>query len=409
MKKKVIPALVAAGVLFFCVAFCVAPYPGRIRSQAGSNSNADEEARNQVGKVTQNQIPAAMSGPYHTLADTKRALATADAIFAAYSHIPLLNPPHGFEMLHNVNADARSTPRGWPIPVTSGFILVAYDSHKRLPNGRFATIGEGPVLGGFAMNSIDCDNPSAETDLGRDEISAFYLMPQQTGTVHGWPETAGEVFMTKRTAPRWLPVTAERVLKVQLDKANKTLQDVNAAAPQNAYTQWLAGKDKRMKEYQQEHDEMVKSLGKQQADAYLATMLDTEKKTGDMLASMAQQGSDVNKTASGYQAQASKAVNDLQAQLNSLSPAQRAAPAYVYESPDGRFSVGQVVPAGTPGGVAVVYPNPNFYDRSLPPWEAQSLCVSLSTGPRSRDDPLYPTIVAIWNSLDWDALAQQLK
>src|ERR1700690_3772367 len=200
----------AAGVFFFCVA----GHAGVGRAQSGGGSSADEEAREQVGKYSQNQIPRAMPGPNHPLADTKRALATADSIFAAYVHVPLLDPPRGFEMMHNENADARNTPRGWPIPVSSGFILLAYDSSHRLPNGRFATIGEGPVLGGFSMNSIDCDNPSAEKDLGQDEISDFYLMPAPTATMGGWPETNGQVFITKRTQPRWLAVTAERVLKV---------------------------------------------------------------------------------------------------------------------------------------------------------------------------------------------------
>jgi hypothetical protein len=405
MRRRMGWALMSAGVCFFCAA----AHPGAVRAQTGGGSSAEEEARNQVGKFTQNEIPVAIPGPYHTLADTKHALVTADAIFAVYVRIPLLNPPRGFELMHNENADARNAPRGWPIPVGSGFIMVAYDPNHRLPSGHFATMGEGPVLGGFSMNSIDCDNPSAEEDLGRDDESAFYLMPASNGTVHGWPETNGEVFMTKRTAPRWLPVTAERVLKVQLAAANKTLQDLNTEGPQNAYTQWLAGKDKRLQGYQQAHDEMVKSVGKHQADQYLATVLDNDRKTGDMLAQMAQQGSGVNSTASGFQAQAAKAVQDLEAQLNSLSPAQRAAPAYVYESADEAHAVGAVVPPGTPGGVEVVYPNPDFYDRTLPPWEAQSLCVSVSTVPNSRQDPLFPTIMNIWKSLDWDAMAQQLK
>ena len=398
-------ALIAAGVCFCCATAHAGP--DRLRQSGGSS--AEEEAREQVGKFTQSQVSGAMPGPYHTLADTKRAPATADAIFAAYVHIPLLNPPRGFEMVHNENADARNTPRGWPIPVGSEFILVAYDSSHRLPSGRFATVGEGPGLGGFGMNTIDCDNHSAETDLGRDEISAFYLKAEPTGTMGGWPETNGEVFMTKRTAARWLPVSAERVLKVQLAKANKTLEDVNAAAPQNEYTKWLAGKDERMKQYQETHDQLVKTIGKQQADAYLATMLDTEKKTGEMMAQMSQQGSDTSSTAGQFQAQAAKSARDLEAQMTSLSPEQLAGPAYVYESADGVHAVGAVVPPGTPGGVEVGYPNPDFYDRSLPPWEAQSLCVSVSTGPNSRQDALYPTIESIWNSLDWNALAAQLK
>ena len=68
-----------------------------------------------------------------------------------------------------------------------------------------------------------------------------------------------------------------------------------------------------------------------------------------------------------------------------------------------------MVPAGTPGAVTIVYPNPDFYDKTLPSWEAQSICVGLNTGPRSKEHFLYPTIVGIWQSLDWDALAQVLK
>jgi len=58
-------------------------------------------------------------------------------------------------VLHNVHADARNTPRGWPIPPASGFILLAYDSKQSLPEGGFAKEGEVPVLGGFEMNTID--------------------------------------------------------------------------------------------------------------------------------------------------------------------------------------------------------------------------------------------------------------
>jgi hypothetical protein len=58
-----------------------------------------------------------MPGPNHALADARRALQTYEAVFAAYSRTPLLNPPRGFEVIDNYNADARETPRGWPIPV----------------------------------------------------------------------------------------------------------------------------------------------------------------------------------------------------------------------------------------------------------------------------------------------------
>ncbi len=388
--------------------FCIAPGSG-LRGQAKTETSAEQEARNQIGKFTQNQVQGAMPGPNHTLADTKHALLTADAIFAAYVKVPLLSPPRGFELMHNSNADARNTPRGWPIPAGSGFIMLAYDSKHRLPTGRFAIEGEGPVLGGFAMNTIDCDNRADEKNLGADEKGPFYLMAKQTGTVHGWPQFGGEVFMSKRTKPRWLPVSMERILKVQLARARKTLEDVNAASPQTAYKKWMSEKEKRLQGYQKAHDDMVKALGKEKADAMLATMLDADKKTESMYAGMAQQGSDTSKMVAGFQAQSGKSASELEARLNSLSAEQKNAPAYVYLATDGKFQVDEVVPEGTTGGVAVVYPNPDFYDRTLPPWEAQSVCVAVSTGPVSQQHFLYPTIVNIWASLDWDAIAQILK
>ena len=404
MKNRVFWSLVAASIYFFCAV----SYPGLHGGQANSDSTAKQEARNQVGEFVEKQVRGAMPGRYQTMADMKRAFVTFDVVFAAYCRTPLLSPPRGFVVIHNTNADARSTPRGWPIPVGTGLILLAYDSTKRLPNGRFALEGEGPVLGGLNINSIECGNPPAERVLGKDEKSLFYYMPKPTGTVHGWPEYGGSVFMTRRTQPRWLPVTIERVLNVQIAAARKTLQDVDAASPQSAYAKWMSGRDERLRQYQQAHDELAK-VNKQQADTVLANMLATDKQTEKTLAAMAQQGNSVNQMAIQGQANASKTLHDLETHLSSLSPEQRAAPAYVYLGTDGAFTIGQVVPPDTPGGVAVVYPNPDFYDHSLPPWEAQSICVDIKTGPRSKEHFLYPTIVNIWNSLDWDALAQQLK
>ena len=404
MRNKLFLQLIAVGVC--CI--CLGSIPRLRAGQESNDSSTQQESMTQVGKFVQGQPPGIMPGRYHTAVELRRALQTADAVFAAYCRTPLLNPPRGFDVVHNVNADDRSTSRGWPIPVGMGLILVGYDSGRRLPSGRFASEGEGPVLGGISINTLDCGSTSAETDLGRDEKSDFYYLPQQTGTMHGWPLAGGEVFMSKRTQPRWLPVSAERVLNVQIEKARKVQKDVDDASPQSAYAKWEAGHAERLRQYQETHDQLAKT-NKQQADQMLATMLESEKQTEKMMASMVQPGSDMNKMAGQYQASTGKSLHDLEAQLNSLSPAQKAAPAYVYQGADGAYGVGQVVPAGTPGAVAVVYPNPDFYDRTLPAWEAQSVCISVSTGPRSQESPLYPTIQSIWKSLDWDGIALVLK
>jgi hypothetical protein len=366
---------------------------------------AGQDARSQTGEFVQKSASSA-PGTAHSLADTKHALQTMEAVFAAYAHAAPLDPPRGFQVIHNSNADARETPRGRPIPVGTLMILLAYDSTRRLPNGRFAPEEEGPVLGSIEMNQIDCDTPAIK-EWGD---GAFYYLPAETSPVHGWPVSDGYAFMTKRTQPRWLPVSTERMLKAQLDKARKDQKEVmnsESARPQNTYDTWVKGRDERLRSYQKTHDELAK-INKQQADDMLARMLESEKLTEKTMAAMAQQ-TGLNQMIDANEAKAAKAVKDLEDRLNSLSPSQRAEPAGIYFATDGVFPPLQVVPAATKGARAVVYPNPDFFDRSIAEWEAQSICVGLTTGPNSKGHFLYPTIQAIWNSLDWDAIAKVLK
>jgi hypothetical protein len=239
--------------------------------------------------------------------------------------------------------------------VGSSLLLLAYDSNKRLPNGRFAPEEEGPSIGAIEVNKLDC-GVSALTDWGN---GAFYSVPE-TKTVGGWPQFGGTVFMTRRTQPRFLPVTVERLINAQLEKARKDLKEV-----------------------------MDSESLREQAKA---------------------QGGGLNQMFDEMEARASKTVKDLEARLNSLSSEQRAAQAALYLAVDGPFEPGQVVPAGTKGAsTPVAYLNPDFYDKTIPEWEAQSICIGLITGSRARAGRLFPTIQNIWNSLDWDAIAKVLK
>jgi hypothetical protein len=148
---------------------------------------------------------------------------------------------------------------------------------------------------------------------------------------------------------------------------------------------------------------------KEQADLFLANMLKAEEQNGKNLAELAQKGGNLSQMVSDNKDKAAKVVQDLEGRLNSLSSGQRAEPGYAYLGTDGAFRVDEAVPAGTPGGVAVVYPNPDFFDRTLPPWQAQTICASIGSGPRTQESSLYPTILRIWDSVDWDAMAKILR
>jgi hypothetical protein len=382
---------------------------------AGAASAADGAAA-QAGEIVRGTPPSVEASPGHSLDDARKALKTYEAAFAAYVKTPPLSPPRGFELLHNENVLAADQKAGRPIASGGALILLAYNaSLPRRADGRYAPEGEGPVLGGIRINDAACGN-KPDPGLGSDETSEFYYAPNQIGTAGGWPQFQTDhwtkaAFLSKRTAPRWLPVSVERALKVRLAQASaqrKDTQSLDSIRPQNVYENWLAGKAARLQSYQQTHDQLAQT-NKALADQTLAQMLKGEDATGKMFQQMAAKGGGANAQIDKGQADANKSVSDLQARLDALSPRERAAQAYVYMGTDGKFPVGAVVPSDTPNAVAIVYPNPDFFDRSLPPWEAQAICVTLGAGPRTQEHFLYPTILKIWESLDWDGLAKLLK
>jgi hypothetical protein len=377
---------------------------------------AEDAASTQAGEIIRGTAPSVQASPGHTLDDARKALKTYEAAFAAYVKTPLLSPPRGFVLLHNENVLAAGQKAGRPIKAGGAMILLAYNaSLPRRADGRYAAEGEGPVLGGLGINDAACGN-KPDPGLGSDETSDFYYAPKAIGTAGGWPQFQVDhwtkaAFLSKRTAPRWLPVSVERVLKVRLAQARAQRKDSSAldsARPQNAYQNWLDGKAKRLQSYQETHDMLAKT-NKAQADQMLAQMLKGDEATERMFQQMAAKGGGLNAQIDKGQADAAKSVRDLESQLNALSPEGRAAQAYVYMGTDNAFPVGAVVPPSTPNAVGLVYPNPDFFDRALPPWEAQSICVSLGAGPRTQESHLYPTILKIWESLDWDGLARLLK
>jgi hypothetical protein len=379
-------------------------------------ASAEDAASTQAGEIVRGTKPSVEASSGHPLDDARKALKTYEAVFAAYVKTPLLSPPRGFKLLHNENVLAAGQKAGRPIEAGGAMILLAYNARlPRAADGRYAAEGEGPVLGGIRINDAACGN-KPDPGLGSDETSDFYYEPKQIGTAGGWPQYQVDrwtkaAFLSKRTAPRWLPVSVERVLKVRLAQARAQRKDASAAdsaRPQNAYQNWLDGKAKRLQSYQETHDMMAKT-NKAQADQLLAQLLKSEDATAQMFQQMAAKGGGLNAQIDKGQADAEKSLRDLEAKLASLSPAERAAQAHVYMGTDNAFPVGAVVPPSTPNAAALVYPNPDFFDRALPPWEAQSICASLGAGPRTQEHWLYPTILKIWDSLDWNGLAKLLK
>jgi hypothetical protein len=256
-------------------------------------------------------------------------------------------------------------------------------------------------MGSIYINDVTC-GIEEEIKWGDGQ---FYYPPKQTGAIQSWPRYGDWIFMTRRNQPRLIPATGESVVNAMLEVARKNQQETqgaDAARPQNIYQTFMKGREDRIRAYREMRDQLAKT-DKATADRKYAEALASEDKMEKDMAAMAErQSASGNQQVDAAQARAAKRVRDLEAQLNSPL---KSRPAFVRITPEG----GQLVPEGTEGARAVMVLNPNFFDRSIPGWEAQSVCVSISEGPRSQAHRLYPLIQAVWNSLDWAAIAKNLK
>jgi len=226
-----------------------------------------------------------------------------------------------------------------------------------------------------------------------DEQGLYYLAPRVTGDLQGFPiYDTDAVILVKSQKPLWVPVSQERFLRnsirraEEIAKKHKEEQEtmLNEPLPQDPE---LA---RSMKEAQEEGKKLAR-------ESEAATR-----------AQLAEFPGNIRFLYADY-------VQALTKELSSLSPAERAAPAYY--SPDwktARRPSGLLDPAA-PAAQPVVSPNPDFFDPALPRTTMQ---VIVALGISSRDrapaqpekaNPAAVRFFEVRNSLDWKKLAALLE
>ena len=173
----------------------------------------------------------------------------------------------------------------------------------------------------------------------------------------------------------WLPVSQERWIRLLIDRSKGDLEDYR--------TQIISGAEDRraktMKSY-----EWMKSLDTQSAEKMLADFEKTEERYAQIAEAIAAEEYDTLEALGNRgRAMLGRHKQELEAELASLSPTERAAPAYGFEfspvmywmppRPPQRPSL--LLNANDPAGSALVTPNPEFFRTDLPPGAIQSITI----------------------------------
>jgi len=262
-----------------------------------------------------------------------------------------------------------------------------------------------------------------------DERGLTYWEPQEIRRVAGFPQySTGTVVLKRNPRPIWVPVSREWALQRELAQARKNLDAVAASAPSArafdptaALETWLKERPERQREMEKSYAEMKQS-NPEYAEKIRANFFDLEKRVERTMRDVAERQKAAppynNARIEAERRGVDKCIRYLEGELARLSPADRAAPAYVSlktldpKRPSPEAGCSHVVDADFPGATRIVTENPDYYDPALPPSAIQLILVDFSNFEGSvRVDPPWRHAVyeRIRDGLDYSALAAMLQ
>jgi hypothetical protein len=228
-----------------------------------------------------------------------------------------------------------------------------------------------------------------------DERGPMFPAPRLIGYEAGFPVyDTGFLVMTKIKRPLWIPVSQERFIRNYIRESKAQLaKSREQAARGTPYEQWLKEEPQRCNERGEtarrleEDYQRLKKSDPQAAENMRRSMLQTlqlmeqtEKEAGERM--KAEDASFREGTRKGLEFQ-EQFIGKLEAELASLSPAERAAPAYVFGERAGRRPSG-LVDAITRGCEMLVETNRDFFDPNLPQSAVQLIALKGLAGAQAR-------------------------
>lgn len=224
---------------------------------------------------------------------------------------------------------------------------------------------------------------TASTYAAKDEQVTYYQEPRRTGTVAGYPEFEGKVFMSLNGRLPWIPASVAEYLGFQERQVLRRRDEFRKNRPA------FYGQD--LKAVEKAYDNMKKFDAKA-AEQYRTTAL----AQNDAIA--AQQ----RKTAETAERTIARQLEEIAQVRASLTPAQLAAQAYHGNGP---LNLGR---ADDPLSTRLVKPDPDFFDRSQPD-RVQLITVYVSVPPNDPIPERQATLQRTKDTFDYPRLAKFLQ
>lgn len=302
----------------------------------------------------------------------------------------VFNPPMGIVAKPTgcVNAtmeflDDYPDARTGPIP---GYVMVGTFSYALTRDTNQVVVAdEGPQFFIDVNSMVRLYHYIGEPDTAHDEGGKIFVPPEIARYVSGFPlYKTGGIVITRITRPIFQAVSAERFLMARIRQAQAELADYR-----KRHQDFVGEKrDKRV----QDSYQRIRARNPQDAEKFLAS------------AQQADQHSDQIFT--GLEQAKQAEIGGYQSELAALTPEQRRGQAYVTQKYDVPAKGRILAFPGQPGAWPLVCFNPEFFDRSRPRTDVQSLVVGrLYDAHRdSAYNPEYQRIIDFRRTFDFQTL-----
>jgi len=275
--------------------------------------------------------------------------------------------------------------RSGPVP---GYLMVGTFSFALTPTNQISVADEGPHF--FVDVNSMVRLYSGTGEAAHDEQGKIFAAPEIARTESGFPlYKNGCIVITRVPRPIFAPVSAQRFLLARIRQARLELADL-----QKRHQEYVGAKaeQRTLETYQR-----IRARNAQDAERFLAT------------AQQAERQSDVTFTKSEQAKQVE--IAGYQSELDSLSPEQRQAQAFTAQRYNGPPQGRLLALPGQAGVWPLVAFNPEFFDRSRPRTDIQSLVVGRLYEKDYREksyDPQYQRLIDFRKSFDFQTLVPLL-
>lgn len=307
-----------------------------------------------------------------------------------FMDLPVLSPPPGVEMRAGLNLGKK----GWPderIPSAELSMLIFHPTYKKA--------GEAS-----ASIRVVINNPLSlgiDSEI-RDKEGSMAMEPIEVGELGGasvyWTEGKGSCILVYKgnAKPLWKPVSQERFLRAHIDKLESQIEKARSEFAQERKKQQKSSGG--MSAEQQE--EMLRQMEATNPEAAKQMRQQFEEMRRQMDAKTPQMQADADRDFAQLGSSLAPEIEKFKAELAAMTPAERAAPAYVGGAHASRVSM--LSKPDDEGSRAMVTANSDYFAANVDPSTAQLLTIELHDS--SHHAPERAILGRVLKEMEWQQL-----